>query len=224
MQDSTELHRDESVSPMESAQEHWLNSDPAHRNVLKQQSIANDTEAQSESELEKEALSGGNKLSGSMEREVAMLKQGEVEGGTQSDNKPTDSMESDDALLKQSKLQDLAPSDNKQSGSLEREDDSLKLQDRTQLDNKQSSSLESDNDSLKQGILEAGQSIAKKRSRSSLDSVQSKRKKKINPFNEKEKHFIGKRCTQTSIDVLSSFLDNLFTSMHICSSVVRRHR
>ena len=76
---------------------------------------------------------------------------------------------------------------------MEREDDSLKLQDRTQLDNKQSSSLESDNDSLQQSNLEAGQSTAKKRSRSSFDSVPStKRMKEITQFDGKEKHRTGK--------------------------------
>ena len=214
MQDSPELHRDESVSSMESAQEHWLNSNPARHNVLKQQCNEDDTESQSESELEKEALSD-NKLSDSMEKEVATLKQSELEGGTPSD-KPTDSMErllSDDASLKRSELKDLAPSDNEQSGSMERDDDSLKLRDRTQLDNKQTSSLESDNDLLKQGNLEAGQSTAKKRSRSSLDSVPSKHTKKINLFDEKGKHFTGKDVHRLTSDALSSFLNNLFTRM-----------
>ena len=119
-------------------------------------------------------------------------------GGASSDNKPSGSMESEDASLKQSELEDLAPSDNKQSGSMEREDDSLKLRDRTQLDNKQSSSLESDNDSLKRGNLEAGQSIANRRSHSSLDSVPSKRMKKITPFDEKGEHFTSKDL-QTSV-------------------------
>ena len=153
------------------------------------------TEAQSESELGSEALSD-NKQSGSMEREDNLVNQSELEGGTQSD-KPTGSMESDDASLKQCKLEDVAPSD-KPSGSMERKDDLLKLRGGTQSDTKQSSSLESDNDSLKQGNLEAGQSTAKKRSHSSLDSVLSKRMKKITPLDEKGEHFTGKDL-QTSV-------------------------
>ena len=107
MQDSAELHHDESVSStMESTQECWLNSDPAHRNVLKQQSNEDDTEAQSESELEKEAL----KPSGSMERGDASFRQSKLEDEALSDNKLSGSLVREDALLIQSKLEGESPS------------------------------------------------------------------------------------------------------------------
>ena len=102
MQDSTDL-RDESISStIESTQECWLNSDPAHQNILKQQSSENDIKAQSESKLEGGTLS-------------------------RSDNKPPGSMGTGDASLKQSELRDEAPSENKPLGSMESENDSLKL-------------------------------------------------------------------------------------------------
>ena len=158
MQDSAELHRDESISStMESTQEY-----PAHRNVLKQQSKEDDTEAQSESELEKEAL----KLSDSMKRGDASFRQSDLKDEAMSDDKL---LESDDALLKQSELEDEILSNNKPSGSIDR-----------------------DNDSLKHSGLEADQPTAKKRSRSSLDSVSSKRRKKITSLTQKGKNFTGK--------------------------------
>ena len=97
--------------------------------------------------------------------------QSELEDEAMSDDKP---LESDDALLKQSELEDEILSDNKPSGSTER-----------------------DNDSLKHSGLEADQSTAKKRSRSSLDSVPNKRMKKISSLTQKGKNFTGKHV-QTS--------------------------
>ena len=167
MQDSAELHRVSST--IESAQERWLNSDPAHQYVLKQQSNEDDTEVKCENELEKETF----KQSGSMER--------------------------GDALFKQSKLEDEALSDDNLSGSLEREDDSLiqsELEDEALSDDKPSGSIERDNDSLKHSSLEADQPTAKTRSYSSLDSVPSKRTKKITPLTLR-KNFTGKHV-QTS--------------------------
>ena len=206
MQDSADLYDESVSSTMESAQESWLNSNPTHQNVLKQQSNEDDTEAQSESQLEKEAL----KQCGSMERGDASFKQCKLEGEAPSNDKLSGSLERKDDSLIQSELEDEAFS--KLSGSMEREDDSLKLEDGTRPDNKQSSSLESD-DYLKQGNLEAGQSTARKRSHSSLDSVPSKHIKTITPFDEKGKHFTGKDVHRLVCDVLSSFLDNLFTSI-----------
>ena len=165
MQDSTDLHIESGSSTMESVQERWLNSDRAHQNVLKQQSIVNDTGAQSESELEKEALSD-NKPSGSMEREDASLKQSKLEHEVPSDNKPSGSVEREDASLKQSELGGGALSDNKPSGSVEREDTLLKQskqEDVARSDNKLFGSMEREDDSLKQSNLKVGGPTARKK-------------------------------------------------------------
>ena len=217
MQDSADLYDESVSSTMKSAQGRWLNSNPAHQNVLKQQSNEDSTEAQSESDLENHALSNykpfgsieseiallkqskledgalsDNKLSGSMETEDDSLKQSKLGGGLQPDNKLSGSLESDDASLKQSELDSKLPS------SLERKDDSLKLGGGTQPDNKQSSSLESDNVSLKKGNLEAGQPTANKSLHSGSDSVPSEHiyMKKVTP---KGKYFTGRDNTQTSV-------------------------
>ena len=74
--------------------------------------------------------------------------------------------------------------------------------------------MERENDSLKRSNLETGQSTAKKRSRSSFDSVPStKHMKETTPFDEKEKHLTGKDVHRLVYDVLSSFFRNFFTSM-----------
>ena len=95
VQDPVDLHDKSISSPMESSQESWLNFNPAYQTALEQQ-----TETQSESRLKDEA-SSDKKLSGSMERDDASLKQSELGGGAQSHAKPFDSLETNNASMKQ---------------------------------------------------------------------------------------------------------------------------
>jgi hypothetical protein len=101
LQDSVDLFIS---SPMESAQECWLNSNPALQNALKQQSNEGNTEAQSISKLQNEAPSD-NKLSGTVERDDTSLKQSKLRGGAQTGTKHFSSPESDSVSLKQSSLE-----------------------------------------------------------------------------------------------------------------------
>ena len=186
LQDSIDSHDKSTSSPMESAQECWLSSDPAHQNALKQQSNEDDNEAQSDT-----------KSSGSLENDDASLKQSEL---GESDTKP---FESDDSSLKQGELAigGEAQSDTKPStGSLESDDSSLKENEPGGEATKLSGSLESDHDntSLKQSRLEAGEPTAKKKRRSILDSM-SKLVKKITPSKQKRKDSISKH-EQTPAD------------------------
>ena len=220
MQDSADLHDEFVSSTMESAQEHWLNFDPALQNVLKQQNNDDDTKVQSEIKLEKEALS--DEPSGSTESDNALLKQSELKDEAPSDTKPCGSVESKDALLKRIKLGGEVPcnnklkdhnllkqsklggvcgtqSDNKLSDSMERGDNSLKLGSEAQSDTKLGS-VEND-DTLLKHSLEAGQPTAKPKLHSSLDTVQSKNLKK---------HFTGKHIQRLASDVVSSFFCIIF--------------
>jgi hypothetical protein len=76
-----------------------------------------DIDAQSESELEGEALSD-SKPTGSMEREDDSMKQSKLGDGNQSDTKQSSSLESDNALLKHSSLEAGQPTANKSSSDL----------------------------------------------------------------------------------------------------------
>ena len=169
-------------SPMESAQECWLGSDPAHQNALKQQSNEDDTEAQSDTKSS----------TGSLQIDDASLKQSEL---GESDTKPPES-EDIDSSLKQSDLaigdDHEAQSDTKLSDSLENDDSLLKqneLGGEAQSD--LSGSLESDDASLKQSKVEAGESTAKKKRRSVLDSI-SKLARKITRSKQKRKDSTSK--------------------------------
>ena len=100
VQDPFDLH-DKSISlPMESSQESWPNFNPANQTALKQHSNEDDTRAQSESGLKVEA-SSDNKLSGSMERDDASLKQSKLGSGVQSHAKPFGSLETNNVSMKQ---------------------------------------------------------------------------------------------------------------------------
>ena len=110
----------------------------------------------------------------------------------------------------ESEIGSEALTDNKPSGLMEREDDLLirsELGGGTQSDSKLSGSMERDNASLKQSSLEAA---AKKRSHSSLDSVPSKRMKKITPFKQKRQHSTGKYVqTAASDGIFYNFLTRM---------------
>ena len=141
-----------------------------------------------------------NKLSGSLEREDALLIQSKLEGESPSNNKLCGSLERKDDSLMQRELKDEAMSDDK---PLESDDALLKqneLEDEILSDNKPSLSIERNNDLLKHSGLEADQPTAGR-----LDSVPSKRTKQITSLTQK-----GKTSTGKHIQI------SFFSHIHYC--------